>query len=58
LLRRLCLERDMALLLVTHDPEAAAYADHTHELRDGRLTKCDSPLAIAAFHDVPGDQGL
>lgn len=57
LLRRLCLERDMALLLVTHDPEAAAYADHTHELRDGRLTKRHSPPAIAAFQDIPADQG-
>jgi putative ABC transport system ATP-binding protein len=37
LLRRLCHERDMALLLATHDPQAAAYADQVHELRDGRL---------------------
>jgi putative ABC transport system ATP-binding protein len=37
LLRRLCHERAMALLLVTHDPEAAGYADRVHELRDGRL---------------------
>jgi putative ABC transport system ATP-binding protein len=37
LLRDLCLERNMALLLATHDPEAAAFADQVHELRDGRL---------------------
>jgi len=37
ILRRLCRERAMALLLVTHDPEAAGYADRVHELRDGRL---------------------
>jgi putative ABC transport system ATP-binding protein len=37
MLRALCQERSVALLLVTHDPEAAAYADRTHELRDGRL---------------------
>lgn len=37
LLRRSCAERGMALLLVTHDPEAAVYADRVHELRDGRL---------------------
>jgi putative ABC transport system ATP-binding protein len=37
LLRGLCHERDMALLLATHDPEAAAFADHVYELRDGRL---------------------
>ena len=37
LLRDLCRERDMALLLATHDPQAAAFADQVHELRDGRL---------------------
>jgi putative ABC transport system ATP-binding protein len=37
LLRGLCRERDMALLLATHDPQAAAFADEVHELRDGRL---------------------
>ena len=36
-LRDLCREREMALLLATHDPRAAAFADRTHELRDGRL---------------------
>lgn len=37
LLRDLCHERDLALLLATHDPEAAAFADQVVELRDGRL---------------------
>jgi putative ABC transport system ATP-binding protein len=37
LLRSVCTERGAALLIVTHDPEAAGYADRTHELRDGRL---------------------
>lgn len=37
LLRRLCQEREVALLVVTHDPEVAGYADRVHELRDGRL---------------------
>ena len=37
LLRRLCQEREAALLVVTHDPEVAGYADRVHELRDGRL---------------------
>lgn len=37
ILRDFCHRRGTALLLVTHDPEAAAYADRTHELRDGRL---------------------
>jgi len=37
LLRELCHERNAALLLATHDPEAASFADKTVELRDGRL---------------------
>jgi putative ABC transport system ATP-binding protein len=37
LLRDLCHERKMALVLATHDPQAAAFADQVHELRDGRL---------------------
>jgi putative ABC transport system ATP-binding protein len=37
LLRDLCHERKVALLLATHDPEAAAFADKIVELRDGRL---------------------
>jgi putative ABC transport system ATP-binding protein len=36
-LRRLCVERGAAMLLVTHDPLAAGFADRVHELRDGRL---------------------
>ncbi len=38
LLRELCRARGIAVLLVTHDPEAAAYADRVQTLRDGRLT--------------------
>lgn len=37
LLHELCHSRNMALLLVTHDPEAAAFADRLLELRDGRV---------------------
>jgi putative ABC transport system ATP-binding protein len=39
LLRELCHEREMAVLLVTHDPQAAAFADRAHMLSDGRLVK-------------------
>jgi putative ABC transport system ATP-binding protein len=39
LLRDLCHERQMALVLATHDPEAAHFADQVHELRDGHLTE-------------------
>ena len=37
LLRDLCHERDVATLLVTHDLQAAGYADRAVELRDGKL---------------------
>jgi putative ABC transport system ATP-binding protein len=37
LLRDLGHERGAAIVLATHDPQAAAYADQVHELRDGRL---------------------
>jgi putative ABC transport system ATP-binding protein len=37
LLVEVCHERDVGVLLVTHDPEVAAFADQTHTLRDGRL---------------------
>jgi putative ABC transport system ATP-binding protein len=36
-------EHDAAVLLVTHDLEAASIADRRFTLRDGRLTEC--PLA-------------
>ena len=37
MLRELCRERGIAVLLVTHDPAAAAYADRVETLRDGCL---------------------
>lgn len=38
LLAEICDQRQAALLLVTHDPSAAAIADRTYTLRDGKLT--------------------
>lgn len=38
LLTKVCRERELTVVLVTHDPQAAAYADRVHMLRDGRLT--------------------
>jgi putative ABC transport system ATP-binding protein len=38
LLRELCREREVAVVLVSHDPLAAGYADRVLALRDGRLT--------------------
>jgi putative ABC transport system ATP-binding protein len=37
LLSELCRERGIAVLLVTHDPRAAAFADRVLTLRDGML---------------------
>jgi putative ABC transport system ATP-binding protein len=37
LLRELCTERGATIVLATHDPQAAAFADQVHELRDGRM---------------------
>lgn len=37
LLAETCRERGAAVMLVTHDPQAAAIADRVHELHDGRL---------------------
>jgi putative ABC transport system ATP-binding protein len=50
LLRELCQERGAAIVLATHDPQAAEFADQVHELRDGRLKeyKPDHILVPAA----------
>jgi putative ABC transport system ATP-binding protein len=37
LLREVCRERGAAVLLATHDPEAAPFADQKLELRDGQV---------------------
>jgi putative ABC transport system ATP-binding protein len=37
LLVEVCREQDAAVLLVTHDPQATAFADRVFALRDGRL---------------------
>jgi putative ABC transport system ATP-binding protein len=37
LLRELCREREVAVVLVSHDPLAAGYADRVLALRDGKL---------------------
>ncbi len=37
LLTGICRERHVAIVLVTHDPQAAAFADRVHALHDGKL---------------------
>jgi putative ABC transport system ATP-binding protein len=47
LLRAVTTERQIATLLVTHDPQAAAYADRVYTLRDGTLASGAGVLAPA-----------
>ncbi|MBB4662029.1 ABC transporter ATP-binding protein [Conexibacter arvalis] len=47
LLRELCDEQQVAMVLVTHDPLAADYADTAHTLRDGALHAFDTGSARA-----------
>jgi putative ABC transport system ATP-binding protein len=49
LLTEVCHERDVGILLVTHDPRAAAFADHVHALRDGRLVEYEPDRAYEPF---------
>jgi len=47
LLRELCRERGVAIVLVSHDPMAAQYADRVYALRDGRLSGYEPDRAYA-----------
>lgn len=49
LLAEICHERDVGVLLVTHDPQAAAFADQVHALRDGRLVAYEPELVHPPF---------
>jgi putative ABC transport system ATP-binding protein len=49
LLTEICRERQVAILLVSHDPQAAAYADRVYSLRDGQLVD---------YHPDPGFASL
>ncbi|MFZ1153812.1 MAG: ABC transporter ATP-binding protein [Solirubrobacteraceae bacterium] len=48
LLRGLCHERQVAVVLVSHDPMAADYADRVFGLQDGRLIERATNLADAS----------
>jgi putative ABC transport system ATP-binding protein len=55
LLRELCRERGVVVVMATHDPRAAGFADHVHELRDGRLGRYQPDhLLVAASKGAPG----
>ena len=45
LLTEVCREQDAAMLLVTHDPQAAAFATRVHALVDGRIVAYEPDLA-------------
>jgi len=47
LLRGLCRERNVTIVLVSHDPVAAHYADRVYALRDGRLSTYEPDRACA-----------
>jgi putative ABC transport system ATP-binding protein len=49
LLAEVCHEREVGVLLVTHDPRAAAFADHVHAMRDGRLVQYQPDRAYEQF---------
>ena len=50
LLRDVCHERGIPGVLVTHDPQATAFVDRVHTLRDGRLTEgLDAELAVSSL---------
>ncbi|HEX4837034.1 MAG TPA: ABC transporter ATP-binding protein [Solirubrobacteraceae bacterium] len=49
LLTDVCHEREVGVLLVTHDPRAAVFADHVHAMRDGRLVEYEPDIAYAPF---------
>jgi putative ABC transport system ATP-binding protein len=49
LLRELCRERDVAVVLVSHDPLAAGYADRVLALRDGQLDDYEPGGTPAAY---------
>lgn len=49
LLARLCRDRDVAMLLATHDPLAATMADTLYVLEDGQLVTHDPDAATPAL---------
>jgi putative ABC transport system ATP-binding protein len=58
LLRELCRERGVAVVLVSHDPMAAHYADRVYALRDGRLCDYDTDrVSHLADNPFVGDPG-
>jgi putative ABC transport system ATP-binding protein len=57
LLRGLCRERGVAVMLVSHDPMAARFADRVFALRDGRLSDYDANLGTQGLDYAGASQG-
>jgi putative ABC transport system ATP-binding protein len=53
LLTGICREDHVAMLLVTHDPQAAAFADRVFTLRDGRLREYEPDPDLLVWGDSP-----
>ena len=53
LLRELCRERGVAVVLVSHDPMAADYADRVYSLRDGRLGEHETEHETDRMYTTP-----
>jgi putative ABC transport system ATP-binding protein len=53
LLSEVCRARGTAVLLVTHDPQAAVFADRVHALRDGRLREYRPGEVLATGVEPP-----
>jgi len=56
LLSRLCRERGVGMLLVTHDREAAHFADRVFDLRDGRLAERADHRGVSALGVPTSDE--
>ena len=48
LLERLRRERNLTIVLVTHDPAVAARADRVVRMLDGRLARAEEPATATA----------
>ena len=51
LLTEICREQSVAMLLVTHDPQATKFASRVHTLADGQLADSTHPLGVYGADD-------
>jgi putative ABC transport system ATP-binding protein len=56
MLSRLCRERAVGMLLVTHDRDAAHFADRVFDLRDGRLAEREDARGASALGVSASDE--